>query len=146
MGEWFKPKVKNLYQNWLLWESEARTLSYFFLLLDHKNLGRSSNRFARPSIGTGCPNKFGVGLQNIRFILFQTYWDTLYQVVRGNRRENVKCLKTDLLAWHTNSLIQFDIRTRNGSNLRKPPKREDQGMNENEYSLLWGLREYRKLY
>ena len=146
MGKWFKPKVKNLYQNWLLWESEARTLSYFFLLLDHKNLRWSSNRFARPSKGLvqGVPTSFE--LQNVAFSLLQTCWDTLYQVVRGNRRENVKCLKTDLLAWHTNSLIQFDIRTRNGSNLRKPPKREDQGMNENEYSLPWGLREYRKLY
>ena len=54
-----------------------------------------------------------------------------HQMFSGKKGENV----WRLIYWHTNSLIQFDIRTRNGSNLRKPPKREDQGMNENEYSL-----------
>ena len=116
-------------------ERSENTLLFLSFARSQKNLRWSSNRFNRPSKGLvqGVPTSFE--LQNVAFSLLQTCWDTLYQVVRGNRRENVKCLKTDLLAWHTNSLIQFDIRTRNGSNLRKPPKREDQGMNENEYSL-----------
>ena len=130
----------------LLWANGSNQKSKTFIKIDY--CGRAKREHSLISffcsitktsvglqivlLGTGCPNKFGVGQRQFS----EVCWDTLYQVVRGNRRENVKCLKTDLLAWHTNSLIQFDIRTRNGSNLRKPPKREDQGMNENEYSLL----------